>query len=198
MPPPLVLVLYVLLWIVVAAECVLLCGLARRMFGLGSALLAQVASDGPPLGSLVPEIPAVDANGEPRRLGGRDERLQAILFLSTHCPSCRAATMWLGTMRDRGDLSSAVVVSGSASAVREFGMEFECGHPLIPDPRQEISGRFQVNSTPFTMILDPAGRVIGKGFTVYYRDLCDLLKIAEMRASMNATHANGRTQADVV
>src|SRR5688500_8399396 len=138
MPPPLILVLYVLLWMVVAAECVLLCGLARRMFGIGSALLAQVASDRPPLGSLIPETPAVDVQGEPRRLGGPDERLQAILFLSAHCPSCRAATMWLGTMQERGDVSSEVVVSGSASTVREFGREFECGHPLIPDPRQEI------------------------------------------------------------
>jgi hypothetical protein len=184
MPGPGTLVMYALLWLVVFAEALVLCTLARKMFGLGSALMAQVANDGPPLGTPMPRSTGTDSRDGNYVLGGSNNRYQAILFLSPECATCRVATMWLGSFMDRATYEGKVVVSGTLNSVKDFAAEYHIHHPLIPDLKNRISRQYQVASSPYLIVLDTAGRVIGKGFVTNFRDVGDLVRIAQMREAM--------------
>jgi hypothetical protein len=184
MPGTGTLVLYGLLWLVVLMEALVLCSLARKMFGLGSALMAQVANDGPPLGTPMPRVTGTDSRGGNYVLGGSNHRYQAILFLSPECTTCRVATMWVGSFMDRATYEGKVVVSGTMKSVKDFAAEFNVDEPLIPDVKNRLSRQYQVASSPYLIVLDTAGRVIGKGFVTNFRDVGDLVRIAQMREAM--------------
>lgn len=198
MPSPLLIVFYVLLWLLVLAETLALCSLARKMFGLGSSLLAQVASDGLPIGMLAPVVTGTDTHEHPFRLGGERDRYQVILFLSAGCSSCRLAMQWLPALLTDEKLDARVVVTGTPTAVKAFADEYLFVHPLVPDPKDRIGGRYGVLSSPFAMVLNESGRIIGKGFVSNYAQVRDLIRVSDMRAAMGGVPVREEVQVDAV
>lgn len=198
MPGPLVLTLYAVLWAVVLIEAVVLCTLARKVFGLGSALLTQVANDGLPLGTKAPHVRGVDTLGEPYELGGSAGGLRAVMFLAPGCPGCRMTMRWLPIFVTTADYSGHVVVLGEPKAVRQYADEYQFAGPMIPDPKGRIMARFRVTSSPFLMVLDSEGRVIGKGMIGTSRDAHDVVRVALMRARMGGIPQEEKVEAGAV
>jgi hypothetical protein len=179
-----VMICFLLLWGLVLLETVILCALARKLFGLGSSLLAQIASDGPRLGTILPQMDGLDTHKQPYRLGGACDKNQVILFLTPFCGACRVALVWLPTLITNPDFYGRAVMSGTVHTIQRLCDEHQFHRPLIPDPNNLISGRLGVNSAPYMLILSKNGVVIGKGSVSSMGDVYDLLRIARMREAM--------------
>jgi peroxiredoxin len=192
MPSPLTLALMCLLWAFVVLETLILCALARKVFGLGSIFLAQVANDGLPLGSEAPAFEGVNTVQQPFDVGGKKGKYQILLFISPVCPSCRLSMMWMSQFLLEVQYIATTIVSGDPPSVRRFADEYQFGLGLVPDSRDRIAQAYGLNSTPFVIVINPEGRIAGKGHLVSYRDIGDLFKIAQMRDNMSVEETEVR------
>lgn len=56
----------------------------------------------------------------------------------------------------------SVSLRETAETVREFGEDFEIGHPLWLDPGGEAPLAFGVRGHPSTVLIDRAGRIVAR------------------------------------
>lgn len=103
---------------------------------------------------------------DPAKTGGTAAdrgRYTVVNFWSSSCTACRS---------EMPDLEQEFVLLGSkvsfvgvdvadpASAGSAFAAAAGAGYPLVSDADGTVAGRFQVTGLPFTVILDPAGRIL--------------------------------------
>jgi hypothetical protein len=151
---------YVLLWILVVGQSIMLFILLRE---LGRIYLSQSSSfvrDGVAQGSPLPALPIMTPDGS----AGLDSlytgaRYTALLVARPDCPYCPEAAdvvrQWAG---QAPELGAGVVVDG-----RELGAYADKGVPaglLDPDMARR---QLRVRATPFVFVVDHRGIVLGKG-----------------------------------
>jgi hypothetical protein len=137
-----------------------------RFTGLGEAPLMELAGS--------------DPSGVERSVSlahGRGETLLA--FLSTGCASCLAFWEALGGKPDMptGSTRPVIVTKGSEhESPNEVRKLAPPGVPLVMS--SEVWESFRVPLTPFFMLIDGAGRVIGEGSALHWDQLLGLLRRA--------------------
>jgi hypothetical protein len=157
---------YVLLWIV---TCVLLAGVAALYSAVGALtadrLKSRPALDlsavGPALQERVDVPQITDLAGHPISRSG-----ERWVFVTPDCPGCgRAKTMLQSTTL--GELGGGVVVVCRAprDEVARWAADVPGWAPIVCDEDGRLFATFNVDVTPFYVVLDGAGVCVAKGPT---------------------------------
>jgi hypothetical protein len=135
-------VTFVAQWALLLVVCVVVVALARQVgtlhLRLGPRGALEIDDEGPALGTVLPGIPARAAAGGTVTLGGPGPR-RLVLFSSPSCIVCRE------------------VAPGVPAAARAGGLDAQ----ILHDPEAERI--LEVPGTPYLMVLDELGIVLGKG-----------------------------------
>lgn len=173
------LISYILLWAVVIIVCLLLIGVLRQVGMLQSPSVPSSASppsdveiptienDGPPIGSLFPDIAGDSINGFGVISLADVHRQGAILlmFLSPMCEDCQHVVEPINAIaaeRDRGVYPIAIVRADKAGC-EAFDVVFPLHVPLICDSDRSITKGFGVHRSPFGLLYDGEGLLVRKG-----------------------------------
>jgi peroxiredoxin len=165
-------VAFVVLWLVVLVEAVLLLGTLRRISPIleqaESRLLAPDALDfkpgGLPPGTPVPEFSVTGATGGQVT---RDDLLgesTILLFLSSDCPPCRLLSTELADLETAAQLGVRVVaVVDSEEKGGRFAERLTRSGIVIYQSDRELSSAFASSATPHAFGINADGVVVGSG-----------------------------------
>lgn len=182
---------YVLLWVLVVAESVMLFVLLRQ---LGRVFLSQLPvseREGVQVGRRLPDIPTGTPNGTRTLFSLVTTRSYTVVVLvSPGCPICREALEALREiMRELPWLGGAVLVDGAEldgySHVGSWG-----DVALIAE---KAARRLKTRVTPFAFVVGSQAQVMSKGVVNTTQDLHHLLEPAKeaMEANREALGAEG-------
>ena len=183
---------YVLLWVLVAALCVMLFVLLRQ---LGRVFLSQLPvseREGVQIGRQLPDIPTGTSNGT-RTLFSivTAKPYTVVVRVSPGCPVCREAIEALQeTVRELPWVGGAVLVDGTAlngySQVSSWGEV-----ALIAD---KSARQLKTRVTPFAFVVGGRAQVLSKGVVNTTTDLQRLLEPAKeaMAANRDMLGVEGR------
>lgn len=159
----------VTLWVIVAAQTMLLIGVLRQLgavqLRLGNDPGALITKEG-----LERDTEAPDFEGE-NVLDGRRIRLTAfrgrrvlLFFVSTTCVSCKELIPHINAMaKEWPEIVTLAVCYGTGPATSQFAHLYHLTVPTIADETNEIAARYDVQFTPFAYLLDEDGRVRIRG-----------------------------------
>jgi methylamine dehydrogenase accessory protein MauD len=148
---------HVTLWLVVLAQGFIIIALMRQV----GVLLLRVGSSsafdagtGPALGNAAPWTPATADD---------DERLTLLAFVSTSCGSCDAIVPGLNAVaRDYRDTVRVQAIT--RESVQASVAWADSAHLRIPITSSvEAFEAYQIDGTPYSFVVDRAGRVRGRG-----------------------------------
>jgi hypothetical protein len=168
---------YLLLWIMVIGESVLLFVLLRT---IGHLLLANQpigAREGVPVGHRLPDVPTATVDGARPLLDLLPaKRFTAVLFATPTCGYCPGAlTAIRRAVAELPWLGAAVLVR--AAELDGYAQVDEWGRvaTITADAAQEL----QLRATPFVMVVDERGTVVAKGVINDESHLTNLIDAAE-------------------
>ena len=163
------------LWVVVVAEAVALCAIARAMFAAPLPAARSGGGGGPRPGEKVPRLELASSSGERIPVGGPCERPQALLFLEPTSPTCRLAMLWLDHFIDRQDCVGRAVVLGGRRAASRLIAEASVRGTVLLDPSSRLCRQLRVERFPTVVLIDRWGRVAGTTCARRYEDVEHLL-----------------------
>jgi len=132
-------------------------------FGLLRSLRRPVAPTPAVAGSAAPDFRLASLDG--RQLGPADFAGKVVLidFWATWCGPCHLQADILKeiypALKDKGVVFLAVSVGEEEKTVRDFVAESPFPYPVLIDPKDEISGRFDVAALPTVMIVDKSSHL---------------------------------------
>lgn len=168
---------YVLLWVLVLAESVLLFVLLRQVGQVYLAQLPVSEREGVPVGKRLPDVTATMSTGTQTLLSLVTARsYTAVILVTPTCPICHGAIDALReTAAELPWLGATVLVDGKAlDAYSEVGTWGNLG--LITG---RAAQRLRVSATPFAFIVDNTALVVAKGVVNTTQDLHRLLEPAK-------------------
>jgi peroxiredoxin len=156
---------YVVLWILVVGESLVLLALIRALYANRPADQQAEPQSPAAVGAHSPTFQVVDANGitfDSRSLNGRS---RAFLFVSTSCRSCIATLEELRALRTKVNGGAVVVVcrdrAGECGRVLPaYGLEAR----LLFDEDHAISDLFEITSVPTAVLIDADDRIQKYGY----------------------------------
>jgi methylamine dehydrogenase accessory protein MauD len=172
------LVSFIVLWIIVIAEAVLILLLYRQLGILYLGTASGVSRDGLTVGTTAPEFSLPDANGQAHTLSSLRGRNVLLLFGSTHCDPCRRLLPGLEEFagRDGRDFQVLWLNQGTMEETREFLLETGTDLTMLTF-RDGLNDAYRVRVTPFLYMIDAAGVIKAKGLVntkaqlEWYRDI---------------------------
>lgn len=181
MDAPLLTGSYVILWIVVLVQTIVLIELLRQVGifrrRLGDEAGALVTESGLERGSQAPAFARRELQTG-RMVTEADLRGRAalVLFLSPRCQSCRELAPALPdyVRQVREEASVFTVCSGPADECERMMRSLKLT-PVLLDPDQSMATSFKSLQTPTATVLDPEGRVRIQGIVSNTRHLDGLL-----------------------
>jgi methylamine dehydrogenase accessory protein MauD len=172
------LVSFIVLWLVVIVEGVLIVLLYRQLgiMYLGSA--SGVSRDGLPVGATAPDFQLEDSEGRAQRLSNYRGRNVLLLFGSTHCEPCRRLLPGLQEFAagPGRDFDVLWLNEGTPEETLQFQSETGARLPML-SYKDGINDSYKVRVTPFLFMVDAAGVIKAKGLVntksqlEWYRDL---------------------------
>lgn len=179
------LVSYVVLWVVVVLEAVIILALARQV-GLMAVRLgpvgARMTNQGPKIGDQAPALDATDIAGRRVALGANNNRRTLLVFMSPKCSSCQELLPGLRTLArtEHGDLD---IVLASAEQNVAANREYVEQHRLQSMPliiADEVAVKYQVGSLPYAVLVSRDGKVSAKGLVNNKAQLESLLNADDL------------------
>lgn len=146
-----------------AQEAVDLLPAAHRPTVAGSAAV-DLSTDGTGVGAIPKPFSLPALNGAGRITGSaNDGRYRVLNFWASTCTACvgeladlqRVSAEFAG----RADLIG-IDVSDDTDAARTVARQAGIDYPLAIDANGSVSGRYRISGLPYTVILDPSGRVV--------------------------------------
>ncbi|MGH3938532.1 MAG: TlpA family protein disulfide reductase [Pseudonocardiaceae bacterium] len=182
---------YVLLWVLVISESVLMFVLLRT---IGHLLLAEqpiAVREGVPVGRQLPDVEARTADGH-RSLHSLlpGKPYTAVVFATPTCSYCPGAVK--AVQQAVGELPwLGATVLVRAAELDGYAQIDEWGH--VGMITSTAARKLNVNATPFVMIVDDTGKVIAKSVVNGAGHLSDLLATTEatMTNSDSRVHLAG-------
>jgi len=181
------LVSYVVLWVVVIVQAILIVEVLREIGMVRQASRARARlsfpspqEDGPPLGSRAPEFTAETINGYGSAasvLAAPGQRM-LLVFLSPTCEGCQLVAEALNVLAAQEANRLAILVimrSGPEAAVRAFLNLFRLHVPVILDSGDAITTDLHVHHAPFGLLYDSGGQLARRGLVKTEDDLAALL-----------------------
>ena len=126
---------------------------------------AMVLHDAP---QAVPAVTFTDADGAEMTLTAFEGQFVVLNFWATWCAPCRVEMPSLNSLQQQlgGEGFAVVTIASGRNPVpainRFFDEEGITDLPVYLDPRQTMSRQMGVLGLPITVLLDPAGREIGR------------------------------------
>ena len=157
---------YIVQWVVI---CVLVVGLAALYSAFG-ALTRQLSLAGPPafdVLSLGPTIgDEVELNDLPHELSVSVDGVRAWIFATPGCTECaRTKAALQNVAPDNFEGRVAIVVNGPRQRAESWVKDLPSWISFVPDEEDRLFRSFNINATPFYVLLDENGRCITKGAT---------------------------------
>jgi methylamine dehydrogenase accessory protein MauD len=179
------LVSYVVLWLVVVLEAIVILALARQV-GLLAVRVgpvgARMTNHGPKIGDPAPPLDTTDIAGRKVVLGANHNKRTLLLFMSPKCSSCQELLPGLRTLArtERSDLDIVLVSAEQDVAVnREYVEQHRLqSMPLIIG--DDIAVLYQVGSLPYAVLVSKEGAVSAKGLVNNKAQLESLLNADEV------------------
>ena len=170
---------YVLLWILLVVQGVLLL-LIYRHFGMMSlGTLEGVQRDGLLVGDEAPTLTGITADSVKVQWNAKGDHATFLLFAAPGCEPCAQILPYVRKLgiasKNDLDLSIAVVVPGMQDDVARLNEKFQPTFLSFADDGQDAPSRFRVRVTPFGFVIGKEGRVMAKGLCSDPGKLRDLL-----------------------
>ena len=175
---------YLLLWLVVAFESLVLVLVLRELGVLYLGRRESFERDGPQEGRPLPNLEARGYDGSLRTLRDLPGEYRALLFGAGNCTLCRPAfekfTRW--SSRVTG-LTTVMLMEGQAGATGS-------GPSENPDKRVwwirdgDAMKSFGVRVSPFAVIVDARGIVTAKGLVNHHADVKRLVREARAKSAL--------------
>ena len=169
---------YVVLWVVVVVQGVLLL-LVYRHFGMMTlGTMEGVQRDGLPIGEDAPALSGVTARGEDVLWEPSRARPNLVLFATPDCEPCRAVLPYvnqLAALPGSLDLEIAAIVPGPREGAERMEEEYNPRFTCLADDGAGAFDSYRVRVTPFAFVVGEDGRVRSKGLCSDSLMLRDLL-----------------------
>jgi methylamine dehydrogenase accessory protein MauD len=141
---------------------------------------ARMLNVGPPVGSEVPSFDELSIDGKPTTLAASG-RKTLLVFVSSQCDSCAELAPALKSFArsERARLDTILIARSSVPEMREFSRENRLeGVPIIAS--MELVEKFQVNNTPYGLLVSEDGILITKGIVNTLEHLTSMAHAAEL------------------
>ena len=156
---------YILLWLLVLVQGVLLLLVFRHFGHQALGTLEAVQRDGLRVGAKAPDVEGVQPSGEVASWRPPGNRTVLMLFAAPDCEPCHRVLPYVaGVARDAPELEVVTVVPGSREDAAKL-VELVAA-PVTTIASDQAFEAFRVEVTPFAFVLGHDGRVLAKG-------LCD-------------------------
>lgn len=159
---------YIVLWIFVILEGLVILALARQ---IGSVLLrlgpvgARMMNAGLKIGETAPPVDAFDiVQGHRLTLGHLRDKSTLMVFVSATCPSCAELIPGLKTL-NRSEKGMEIILVGSEEDA-QANHNFIQKHLLTNIPfiaSDDLAKRYQIGTTPYAVLVDTEGKISTKG-----------------------------------
>jgi hypothetical protein len=177
---------YVLLWLLVAFETLVLLLMFREIGALYLVRREAFERDGPPLGKPLPTLVASTDGGEPRGLGDLPAPVTALVFGAFGCRLCPAAIekfeRWQQRVPDLGLVVFAERPAGRSLLSQPLDGRSETW--LLEEG--EMLRVYGVRATPYVVLVSDEGIVLAKGLVNHHSDIKGLLRSARDSADLQA------------
>ena len=170
------------LWILVILQGLVLLGLVRVVHQLqqNAALAALPLPKGEQLaGQRAPEFTAVDVFGVPVGSDDLSGHQTAMLFVSPKCSSCVVTLEELEALQRKTDGNVLVVCLAGTEECRRMAHEYSLTVPVLADPEEELSKRYDISAPPTAVLISEGGHVLRYGHPEREEDLERLLRAQE-------------------
>lgn len=190
---------HVMLWLLVLLELVCIVALARQI-GLLSMRMgpsgARTMNVGPEIGSVAAPILTLDINGREVTLGANRGRRTLLAFISPVCSTCTRLVRALHSLH-RGERSNLDIILVSSNdfdmtEVRVFAEENRVTLPYVVST--DLSFAYNVQNTPYAVIVDAQGNVRAKGLVNHLEHLESLLNAEELGHATLEDYMYARTR----
>jgi peroxiredoxin len=178
------------LWILVILQGAILLGVVRVVHQLqqGGALASLPPQQGERLASQrVPEFTTVDVFGKPIGSADLTAPLTAVLFVSPKCSNCVVTLEELQLLQAKVDGNVVVVCMAETEECRHVVHDYDLTVPVIADPDQELSKRFDIISPPTAVLVSGGGHILQYGHPGRDENLEGLLRPEQEAATSGET-----------
>lgn len=154
------------LWILVILQGAILLGVVRVVHQLqrDGALASLPPQQGERLAShRTPEFSTVDVFGKPVSSEDFTAPLTAVLFVSPKCSNCVVTLEELQALQAKVDGNVVVVCMAESEDCRRIVNDYELTLPVIADPDQELSKRFDIIAPPTAVLVSGGGHIVQYG-----------------------------------
>jgi peroxiredoxin len=163
----------------VILQGLVLLGLVRVVHQLqqGTALASLPPLQGEKLtGQRAPQFTAVDVSGTPVSSDDFTAALTALLFVSPKCSNCVVTLEELEFLQSKVDGNVVVVCMAGTEECRRIVGEFDLTVPVVADPDEELSKRFDVIAPPTAVVISRGGHIVQYGHPGREEDLEGMLR----------------------
>lgn len=157
----LLLATYVALWVLVCVQTVMILVLFRQLGIMVMGTARGADESGIPVGRRLPPLTLETLTGNLWAPTNQDDRPFLLFFGGHYCEGCKDVLPHLEELR-RGGLEIVTLLMGDPEKSRAYAAEFNLAEPVIVID-DHVSGRFDVEVTPFAYAVDGSGIIRGKG-----------------------------------
>jgi len=170
---------YVVLYVIVILQGILLLGAVRAIHELRRGHVAPEATEEPDgerlLNQEVPSFTAVDVSGitvGTEQLRGRSS---VVLFVSPNCPSCMLTLDELNAVSAKSNGNVLVVCGADAEDCRALARDYDLTAPVVADEGATLKKLLDVTSTPTAVLLNAGNRIVSYGHPVRGEELEEMM-----------------------
>jgi hypothetical protein len=166
----------VALCVAVVILAVVLLGLLRQVIPVLERAAGNAVPDalimGPPVGSRLPHLPSIRADGKIVGEQLQGDRPAVLLFLTPGCGPCRLLAEEMNRV-DLGGLTGNLLIITSPGGPQELGIP--PGLAVLTELDRELSDPLSVNGTPFAIAVGPGGIITDKRVPNTMKQVVDLV-----------------------
>ncbi len=151
---------YAALWVLVAAQSLVLLGLVRMVTQRNPGL---EKSDQLKPGDPVPDFERLDLTGKPIRSSDFVGRLTALLFVSTTCSTCSTTLREIDGLAYKSMGNVVIVCRSSIKECRALAAVYGFSFPIVPDPDDSLGRLFGIQGVPTAVLIGVGGRIQSYG-----------------------------------
>jgi hypothetical protein len=182
---------YVLLWVLVAFESLVLVLVLRELGVLYLGRREAFVRDGPDEGKPLPDLQAVGHDGSVRTLMDLPGEYRALVFGAQKCPICGPVMEKFARWSHRVDgLSSVLLIEGPSSMDGNALATKVQTSPIWWLREGEMLKTFGVRVSPFAVMVDAQGKVVAKGLVNHHGDIKRFIQAARDMRLRRATKSH--------
>lgn len=154
---------YVVLWVFVIAQSLILVGLVRIVYQLQQNGVGNGSADDM-AGKEAPPFETVDLAGRVVQSTNFAGHLTALLFVSTTCSSCVTTLAETNALRNKTKGNVIVICKAGHDDCVRFAKAHSLDLPVIADADDQISKLYDVSSVPTAVLINARGRIQSYGY----------------------------------